>query len=196
MNKLLALLTLTAGLVSFPAKTLADGSHQNKLKLAAQYLQPALSDEDAEVISEEITQASEDLGVRWEVILAILFQESSLKLDPQGCLHKKGRCKDYGIGQVNFNTWGTKFGWDRVRLLRDLRYSLKASFQVLGHYKKEYGKQEFNWFTRYHSGTPSFRGNYMQALNRRYARINTFLDGFERGRSYASSEIEETGVEP
>lgn len=170
--------------------------HTNRIKLAAQYLQPDLSDADAEIVAEEIVSASTEMEVRWEVILSILFQESSLRLDPQGCMKIKRRCSDYGIGQVNYRVWGKTFGWDRIRLLTDLRYSLQAAFQVLRHYKKTYHRQEFNWFSRYHSGTPSFRARYMGHLNRQYSRINTFLDGFEKGRGYATSSLEETPVVP
>jgi len=112
----------------------------------------------------------------WRLIVAIFFQESSLSIDPQGCLASKKRCTaDYGIGQVRAKVWEKAFPIDRKKLMSDVHYSVQTSVKVLTYYKMRYAQKELNWFTRYHSGSPIHRATYMKNLNKAFAKINKHL---------------------
>lgn len=140
-------------------------------------LQPKLqnSQQLALAIEKQATKHSID----WKLITAIMFQESSLRLDPQNCLAKSKRCQgDYGIGQVRYSVWKTELNLDKERMLTDLDYSVKVSVKVLADYKRRYSKKEANWYTRYHSGTPEHRANYAKKIYKVYEKIG--LTGLER----------------
>lgn len=133
---------------------------------------PEIAREIADHIAQNLPK-----DVDWRIYLAILYQESSLRTDPQNCLKKPANCTgDYGIGQINFKVWGKKLNLDAKRLKTDRKYALDASISVLEVYKAKYAKKEINWFTRYHSSTPSFRKIYMERLNVGFSKINRHLD--------------------
>lgn len=142
-------------------------------------LQPKLK--KSEQLAKAIEKQSEKHGLDWKLVTAIMFQESSLRLDPQNCLDKSTRCQgDYGIGQVRYKVWKSHLNLDKKRMLTDLNYSVEMSVKVLADYKKRYGKRELNWYTRYHSATPIHRANYADKINKAYAKINLHLDDSSR----------------
>lgn len=99
-------------------------------------------------IAKAVLASSMRWGVDWRVLLAILQQESSFRVDPQGCIHKK--CSDYGIGQINFKTWGDILGLSKKKLLTDVSYNINAVGQILSMVKKGHEKNS-KWYLRYHS---------------------------------------------
>lgn len=110
-----------------------------------------------------------------------------MRLDPQGCMKVKKRCKDYGIGQLNYKIWGKHLKLSRVRLLTDVDYAVESSVKVYMYYKTRYAKKELDWFTRYHSGTPKLRYRYLKYLNRGFKKINLYLGAYNDAKEELSS---------
>lgn len=139
-------------------------------------LQPALTDQKAAKLADAISRYSEEFGIDWKLSVAIMFKESSLRMDPQNCKVNFTKCNDMGIGQVRYSVWGKVLNIDKKRMVTDVDYAVRKTFKVLHDYKSRYGKKELNWFTRYHSATPELRYAYMQRLNHAYAKINAIKD--------------------
>lgn len=117
---------------------------------------------------EELTVAldnySEKYNICWKLATAIFFQESSLLRDPQNCYKKPANCTgDRGISQINYRVWGKLLKIDKKRLLLDVDYAVHKGFKVLKIYKERH-KNEQNWYSRYHSGTPRFRKAYEKRI--------------------------------
>lgn len=171
---------LSAIFVAIPNKTASSVQQRpttdRRIVKVIKELQPKLSDKDAEAIATIVSRNSAKTGIEWRLVVAILFQESSLKIDPQNCKVNFTRCNDMGIGQVRYSVWGKELKIDKKRMVTDLEYAIGKVYKVLGHYREKYGQKELNWFTRYHHGDPSFRFEYMKRLNRAYAKINAVKD--------------------
>jgi len=150
------------------------------LSLLLQHLQPKLKDTSAKELAQVILKEASINQLDWKLIVSILNQESSLRRDPQGCLKNADDCTgDYGIAQVRYKIWKDEFGLkkeDKKRLMTDYAYAVGTQVRILVHYREKYQNREFNWFTRYHSGTPEFRAVYMRHLNKSYEKINLFLE--------------------
>lgn len=192
----LAILTLVMAVVPTYLSLKAQQVSQAQLDLTKfhsiqgtlKHLQPALSQEKSKKLAKAIEREAEQHKIDWRLITAILFQESSLRVDPQNCLKNQSRCTgDYGIGQVRYKVWSKQFDIDKVRMMSDADYSITMSVKVLADYKSRYGKKELNWFTRYHSATPEHRFNYMVKINQAYHKINKHLLSVE-ARLVASNE--------
>jgi hypothetical protein len=134
-------------------------------------LQPELTDEQAMDLSWAVVVNAPKAGIPWTKFLAVLFQESSLWLDPKGCMEGK-KCHDYGVGQVNWRTWGEELNLDRYKLLTDYAYSVKVSAEVFAHYHAKYSKKDpKNWWGFYHSKTPSLKRAYQARVRGVHAKI-------------------------
>jgi hypothetical protein len=104
--------------------------------------------------------------VDWKVFVAILYQESSLRLDPQNCFKVKSNCTgDYGIGQINVKIWQKQLNLDKKRLKTDRKYSISKAIKVLEDYRKRYAHRDPKWYSRYHSSTPHLRSKYEQRIH-------------------------------
>lgn len=147
-----------------------------KIAKVITHLQPAFGANEAKAVAKIIDRRSAETGIDWRLVVAILFQESSLRLDPQNCKVNFTRCNDMGIGQVRFSVWGKELKIDKKRMVTDADYAIGKVYKILAHYKIQYSKKELNWFTRYHSGDPDFRSAYMRKLNKAYAKINAVKD--------------------
>lgn len=134
-------------------------------------LQPKVSEQYALELASSINRVVKKYELPKTKFIAILFQESSLWVDPSNCLKNSESCsKDYGIGQVNFPTWGEHLNIDKVRALTDLQYSVEISAKVLHSYKR-FKKSEKNWWSRYHSKTPERRKDYEERVLYHYGKI-------------------------
>lgn len=126
-------------------------------------------------------------NMEWEMFLSILFQESSLNVDParngRRCSKHLKTCLDYGIGQVSYKYWGKKLKINRRKALKDPKYSISLSFQVYYSYFKRYSKKDKKWFTRYHSGTPSLRKDYEKRIFSHYGKIIIAQKQFRRSQA-------------
>lgn len=208
MNKTLIALTILGTLSSTQAlgKTygikpvkLTSNQHitEQTVSELIQFLQPSLSDSVSKQIAVSVLKYSRDINLDWRLFISILYQESSLTMDPQGCykneLHpplrkvktKTGfkmiskplkKCIDYGIAQINFHTWGEELDLDKERLLTDIDYSINAASKILFYYKHRFSKKDRRWHLRYHSSTPSLKDGYGQVIGKRFNKINGFMN--------------------
>jgi hypothetical protein len=154
----------------------SDSMKFRSIQKTVEHLQPALTKEKSRKLAKALERETDKHDIDWRLVIAIMFQESSLRVDPQNCLANPKRCTgDYGIGQVRYSVWSKQFNIDKKRMMTDLDYSVKVSVKVLADYKVRYGKKELNWYTRYHSGTPQYRAVYMAKINKAYHKINKHL---------------------
>lgn len=153
-------------------------SLQYKVEKTIQTIQPQVSEKLAEVISTQVIRQSKQLNMPWELFLAILWQESSVQLDPQGCL-EGASCKDFGIGQINWTVWGEELDLQRRRLLKDPVYALTISAKILKHYQLLFSHKEINWFSRYHSSTPHYRQLYEELVLHKHDKIASIFRDLE-----------------
>lgn len=110
---------------------------------------PDINSEYALNLSHNIKKMEQKYGISGNLLAAILMQESKYKLNAVGCQKK---CKDFGISQINDHT-STRYGFDKIRLMNDLSYSVEAGAMVLSWFKVNYGSKEKDWYTRYNCGT-------------------------------------------
>lgn len=166
-----------------------------------QFLQPANSNETAIKMAIAVHKYSKEINIDWQLFVSILYQESSLSLDPQNCMKKefnpgfrmiktkKGlkkvnnksrRCFDYGVSQINWRIWGKEMDLDKKLLLTDIDYSIKVSSQILLIYKNLYGKKDKKWFLRYHSSSFNHKKEYGEFIKTKYSRIKKYLTSLKR----------------
>lgn len=140
-------------------------------------LNPKLDNWSAIKKAVSITQISEKYDVNWKLITAILFQESSLQDDPQGCL--RGHCgPDKGIGQVRISVWQKELNLNVKQLLVDSDYAIKTTGKIINYYKKRFGKKELKWYSRYHSSKTYFRRIYEKKIVNHINKIDKFLANY------------------
>jgi soluble lytic murein transglycosylase-like protein len=113
------------------------------------YIAPKLTKSYRVSLAYYIDEAARDYHVPADLLTAILAKESMFRLD---AVNK--RTKDYGIGQINLRTIKA-YHFDMNRITLDLRYSIRASAQVLSWFKR-YKPHEAVWFCRYNVGTAKF----------------------------------------
>lgn len=134
---------------------------------AIERLQPNLTEEEVVQISYAVVNYSSDINLTWSRFTAILFQESSLKLDPKNCKLNASSCSgDYGLGQVHYSIWGEVLKINKNLMMTNYDYSIRMSAEVFKKYYKQYGSKDPNWWTRYHSKTPSLKKEYQARVNR------------------------------
>lgn len=148
---------------------------EEKIAKIIAHLQPKMSANNALKLAKIVSRLSAEYDIDYKLSLAIMFQESSLRLDPHNCKVNLTACNDMGIGQVRYSVWGKELKIDKVQIVTNLEYSVKMHYEVLRDYKKRYKNKELNWFTRYHSNDSTLRYEYMQRLNKVYHKINTQL---------------------
>lgn len=160
-----------------------------------EFLQPNNSEEQSLQLAESVLKYSKEINIDWRLFVSIMYQESSLLIDPQHCLKKelhpqlvrrkihnkwktmalKTKCADYGIAQINFKTWGEELALNKEKLLTDIDYSVKAASKILFYYKHRYAKRDKRWHLRYHSGTISHKNEYEGFIQKRYKKITNAL---------------------
>ena len=138
-------------------------------------LQPALSDRDAQEIAQEVTSQAEENHFDWKLFLAVLFQESSLHRDPHNCLKVRLHCRDFGIGQVNWRTWGIRWRLNKLLLVTNYPYAIGVSARIFAQYQNRFKAHDRYWLGRYNSGTLEYRRDYQKKVLRHYARIKAYL---------------------
>lgn len=188
MLKLILALTLTintAHAVKSTETLKAEAEFNRNVSLyknAMRMLQPNLTDEEASELAKSFVYHATKLDLPKPIFLSILFQESSLRADPQNCAKYKNKCTgDYGIGQVNYRVWDKVLNLDKYKIMSSADEGIRVAALVLHRYKVRYTKEK-QWFTRYYSGTPSLRARYYKWLRRHYDRIEIYLQGYSDGR--------------
>lgn len=156
---------------------------EQDLSAVIRYMQPAHTIGSSIALAKAIIKHSKRTKVDKVLMLSIMYQESSLKLDPQGCFKDKKKCApDYGIGQINFKTWGKFLNLDKNKLLTNVDYSVWATSEVLRIYKKQYSKEK-DWHSRYHSKTYHLRYGYYKLIEKGYNKIITYTRGYKDGQT-------------
>lgn len=122
-----------------------------------QTLKPKINIKYSLTLSSTIDRVTEKYNLNPTLFTAIIFQESSFRLNAQGG-------NDFGLGQINFKT-GEHYCPQIDRLLVDMHYNLDCSAKILADFKKWYGKKEKNWWTRYNSSSKVFRERYEKRVN-------------------------------
>ena len=110
---------------------------------------PHLSNEYAFRISKTINKVSKKYDIPQKIFTAILMQESSYRI---GIINNNSPHKDFGIAQINYKT-ANDYGFNILRLINDLEYSIEAGAKVLSWFKRKYSKKEKDWYVRYNCGT-------------------------------------------
>lgn len=153
------------------------------------FIEPAVSKTNATLIAHSINKYAIIHDLDWKIMAAILAQESSFRRDPQvtsrhpkGCLEVKSNCEDYGISQINFETWGSFYKLDKARLLADIDYNISIMSKILQKLKDKYGKEK-TWATRYHSFSRSHRKMYADRIYIKYVKIHGYSKGFSDGKT-------------
>ena len=131
---------------------------------------PSVKKKFAMRLSNVIYKAAKKHKIPARIYTAILRQESNYTLAAKGC-HKglmevknpelQGVafvevkiCNDFGMSQVNYRT-AKRFGFDTLKLVTDLEYSVMAGAKVLAGFRKRYSKKDKYWWLRYNCGTRS-----------------------------------------
>jgi hypothetical protein len=153
-----------------------------------QTLQPKLNSEKVKILAKILKEYEKQTKTNWRIYLAILFQESSLRVDPTKCKNNIESCRDFGIGQVAYKYWGKPLKVNKHKALTDLEYSVALSIQVLENYRKKYAKKDRYWYTRYHSNTPKLRKRYLKRIISHYGKIVIAERNFRRNRYYVQEE--------
>lgn len=169
-------------LVGMSLSSISYGQNTDEINSIIAKMQPNNSVAETVQIAREVEHFSQKTNLDWKLILAIFAQESTFQKDPQNCVASLQRCHDFGIGQINYKTWGAYFKLDKKRLVTDYHYSIKSSVDILVYYRHLYGSRDANWYLHYHSSTPEFRDAYHQRISVQYARINKYLREFRDGR--------------
>ena len=139
LSILLIASTLGAAKTSFkPYYKIANHIYKNNSNLNSNYI---------DSIAKSIYNNSIKYDIDAFKVSALLRQECNYKLN---CINPTS--KDYSIGQINIKTIKA-FKFNKSRLLKDLNYSIEATFIVLADFKKMYGHKESNWICRYNVGS-------------------------------------------
>lgn len=134
-----------------------------------QRLAPDIAPQKAQRLGASIRKWADHYGVDPILIAAILKQESDYRSGIKSCsiVLRYRRCEvtcDLGIAQVN-QLWIEKWKLDAERLQRDDDYNIRIAARILAQLQKEFASGEpEDWYARYHSGTPSKKGIYLEKL--------------------------------
>jgi hypothetical protein len=140
-------------------------------------LHPNLYAKDVQLYAKIIQDYSEEYDIDWKIPVAIFSQESSFNYQAVNW-----ESNDYGIGQMNrFNIVRRKLKLGL--LLTDVDYAIHESFKLLYETKTKYNtgaRGHWQWFTRYHSYTPSRRKIYYKYLDAKFKKIKRILNEYEK----------------
>jgi len=120
---------------------------------------PSIDNKYAMRISNIIHKMHKKYHIPKNIFAAILRQESGYSLEARGChwgipvgeTKAVQTCADFGIAQINWKT-AEGYGLDLEKLTEDLEYSIEAGAIVLAGFKKSYGKDDPDYWTRYNCG--------------------------------------------
>ena len=125
------------------------------LAVKMRILQPNLKQDTAEVY-EYLVKKYCNKNTH-DVMVAILYGESSLNSLAESS------SGDFGLGQVNYYTWGKQFNVTEDELLNPIT-NIKYSCKILGLVKKS-RPHDANYWGYYHHSKKSFRELYIKRIN-------------------------------
>jgi hypothetical protein len=107
-----------------------------------------------------IVEECQARGIQPLILAGIIAQESHFHASVQRCQY--GFC-DYGLGQVNWETWHRALQLDRRRLRDDDAYNIAMAAEILADTRARFGEGP-GWWTRYHDHRPGRRVLYGQMV--------------------------------
>ena len=125
-------------------------------------------------LSNIIHRKAKHYDIRANLMTAIFMQEStyiahnhslSCGIDQLNIKYETCVIADFGMGQINYKT-AKAFGFDLTKLKSDMEYNIDCSFKIMKDFKNRYFKNEYYWWTRYNSSTPSYRNKYREDVQR------------------------------
>jgi len=169
---------------------LSVGASQTDIATAIRALNPSLPQPEITSYSGIINEYSQEYGVEWEIAVAIFKQESNFDLKAVNYLSR-----DFGIGQMHYKTIQAR-KLDLGLLLTDDNYAIGETFKLLSELKAKYDKIDKRkgrkWYTRYHSFTHSYRGEYAERLEKHLKVIKRLFDD---GRIQKKRKVQRRGRE-
>lgn len=144
--------------------------NKHPIQCALVLLQPAMSGEEARLLSNYIARYSKKYNVNPYRVVAIAMQESSLR--NQNRYDTNGLATDIGIYQFNTETI-KMYGMDAIRLNSDLEYATERMCWLLSQKKKYCSYLGRDAWSCYHSSTDKYRLKYINLVDRYYQLIAT-----------------------
>lgn len=126
-------------------------------------LQPKISPELKAKIATAVFMTSIKYNLRPKIMLAIIMQESSFRVDAVNC--NKDACYDFGLTQINIIT-ARAYGFDVARILSEPAYAIDCMGKILYDMKTMYNKKEPNYWTRYNASNPIKRDIYFKKVSK------------------------------
>lgn len=138
---------------------------------------------EAYEIALSIYRYTKQRDLDWRLVVAIIMQESTFRLDATNC--KTGMaevetgwietrtCFDFGPTQINYGVWASKLNLSIEQLLSDWEYAIDIQTRILAKLKQRYMQidPEF-WWCRYHSNTSEFKHKYYNDVMRWFDQID------------------------
>jgi hypothetical protein len=121
---------------------------------------PTVPAERAARIATLIVEGCSARGIDPLILAGIIAQESHFHASVQRCQY--GFC-DFGLAQVNWQTWHRALQLDRDRLINDDAYNIAVATEILADTRARFGAGE-GWWTRYHDHRPDRRLRYGQLV--------------------------------
>lgn len=135
---------------------------------------PNINRSFAMTLSNIIHRKAKQYDIKANLMAAVFMQESSYDpvnhgtkcgvdlpdFDEEVCV-----ISDFGLGQIYYKT-AKHFCKDIDLLYFDYEYQVDCAFKVMKDFKNRYFKDEYYWWTRYNSSTPSKRKLYRKRVQR------------------------------
>lgn len=127
---------------------------------------PGLTPDYTNNLAATFEQVSKRYKLPANRLSAMAMQESGYVLDAKQCyeLNSEIRC-DYCMMQINDHTIQS-YGFDVQKLMTDLDYCVDAGAKVLSDFKKQYGKTDKDFWTRYNAVSTERRHVYKRLVER------------------------------
>ncbi len=145
-------LAFVMSLTWHPTARNAELTKHDRISHTIEKLQPYITKQQNRRIASAIEHASKDpsCGIKWPLLVAIAFKESSLKKQAIGKTNPE--TKDFGLMQIN-NVNVVKGGMSVSALLQDEKYNILAGCRILKAAKDSYSKKLKYWVGVYNAGT-------------------------------------------
>lgn len=137
--------------------------------LLVHQLNPRLPVDRAQRLGRAIDRSAAKWNVDAGILAAILAQESFFQTGLERCygrslknLRVSGWTCDIGLAQINWETWGQKFGLNRCKLRYDDVYAIDVAARILARIKRYIADEDTDprWWSIYHDARPQHREQY------------------------------------
>lgn len=165
-----SLLTTTAQPKSFSVKDVTR-NNVNLISEMIKVVQPDLNMKDRHRIAYSLFLTTKKYKVDPKLMIAIIATESDFDNK------KVSTTGDLSLAQINTDIWNKEFvrlGLDKLnskRLKKDENYALSKMAEILNILKARHGKNDSQWFARYHSHTKKYKNLYSSKVEKRMRMI-------------------------